>query len=336
MAKYARRRWSSGVVAATAVLALAGCGGTADSAEPTPRIETAFELPGDRVYPEGIAADARTGDIYVGSFADGTIYRAVPGAARAEVFLPGGTDGRKTANGLRVDRDGRLWVLDSTAGVAVYDIASRELLARFDVAGTGERFVNDIVITADGAAYITDSKTAVVYRIMPDDLARAITQGGRGELAPAFDLKPALEPHGPQAYTLNGITADAAGSYLLVVDSTGGDLYRVDLGDGASGTISKVALHGGDMSMGDGLELDGTNLRVGQNMKNTLARWTLTAEGISATREAELIDVTLAVPTTLAHIDDRTLVVSSQFDKGGPLGAGTPVTPFRVLSVTGI
>ncbi|TLF75165.1 SMP-30/gluconolactonase/LRE family protein [Nocardia cyriacigeorgica] len=335
MLQIARRRWSAAVIA-TAALAVAGCGADAESAQPAPRIDTAFELPGDRVYPEGIAADERTGDIYVGSFGDGTIYRAAPGAERAEVFLPSGTDGRKTANGLRVDRDGRLWVLDSTAGVAVYDIASRELLARFDVAGAGERFVNDIVITADGAAYVTDSKTAVVYRITADDLTRTIAQGGRGELTPAFDLKPALEPHGPEAYTLNGITADAAGSYLLVVDSTGGDLYRVDLGGDAGSPISKVALNSGDVAMGDGLDLDGSTLLVAQNTKNILARWTLAPDGTSATRAAELSDVTLAVPTTLVHDGDRTLVVSSQFDKGGPLGAGTPVTPFRILSVTGI
>ncbi|WP_148280758.1 SMP-30/gluconolactonase/LRE family protein [Nocardia cyriacigeorgica] len=335
MHQIARRRWSTALVAATAMLAAAGCGANADSAEQTPRIETAFELPGDRVYPEGIAADKRHGDIYVGSFADGTIYRSTPGADTAEVFLPSGTDGRRTANGLRVDRDGRLWVLDSSAGVAVYNIDSRELLARFDV-GAGEHFINDIVITADGTAYVTDSKTAVVYRITAGDLTRTIAQGGRAELAPAFDLKPALEPHGPEAYTLNGITADADGKYLLVVDSTGGDLYRVDLAAETPGPISKVVLNGGDVSMGDGLELDGTTLRVGQNVRNTLSRWTITPDGTSATREAELTDESLAVPTTLVHIDDRTLVVSSQFDKGGPLGPGTPVTPFRVLSVSDI
>ncbi|MBF6452934.1 SMP-30/gluconolactonase/LRE family protein [Nocardia cyriacigeorgica] len=330
------RRWSAAVFAATATLALAGCGGTAESAEPAPRIETAFELPGDRVYPEGIAVDERNGDIYVGSFADGTIYRAAAGAERADVFLPSGTDGRVTANGLRVDSAGRLWVTDSTAGVSVYDIASRALLARLDVPGSGERFVNDIAITADGTAYLTDSKRAVLYRVSPADLNRVIAGGGRGELTVGFDLNPVIEPHGPEAYTLNGITADAAGSLLLVVDSAGGDLYRVDLGSDAGGAIGKVDLNGGEVSMGDGLELDGTTLRVAQNMKNTVVRWTLTADGTGAKREAEVSDPTLAVPTTLVHIDDRTLVVASQFDKGGPLGPGTPATPFRILSVTGI
>ncbi|WP_280236398.1 SMP-30/gluconolactonase/LRE family protein [Nocardia cyriacigeorgica] len=324
-------RWSSALFAAVAGFAVAGCGSDAASSDQVPVIATAVELPGDRVYPEGIAADERSGDIFVGSFADGTIYRAAAGTERAEVFLPSGADGRKTANGLRVDREGRLWVLDSTAGVAVYDVAARSLLARFDVAGDVERFINDIVITADGTAYLTDSKRAVLYRITPDDLTRATTTGGRGELTPAIDLKPALEPHGPQAYTLNGITADAAGTYLLVVDSTGGDLYRVDLVD-ATAPIRKVTLNGGDLSLGDGLDLHGTTLRAAHNTDNTLTRWTITDNGATATRTAVVTDESLATPTTLVHTGERTLVVSSQFDKGGPLGPGTPTTPFRVIT----
>ncbi|MFE3446789.1 SMP-30/gluconolactonase/LRE family protein [Nocardia sp. NPDC059180] len=328
-------RWSAALFAAAAGLVVAGCGNETKGPDQAPAIGTAFELPGDRVYPEGIATDERNGDVYVGSFADGTIYRATAGAERAEVFLPSGTDGRETANGLRVDRNGRLWVIDSTTGVAVYDIASRGLLAHFDVTGAGERFVNDIVITADGTAYLTDSKRAVVYRVTPDDLVRTIAQGGRGELTPAYDVKPALEPHGPEAYTLNGITADAAGTYLLVVDSTGGDLYRVDL-TAATAPIRKVTLIGGELSHGDGLDLHDTTLRAAHNTDNTLTRWTLTDNGATATRTDVVTDESLSTPTTLVHIGDRTLVVASQFDKGGPLGPGTPTTPFRVLSVAGI
>ncbi|MEJ8642646.1 hypothetical protein WKI68_17065 [Streptomyces sp. MS1.HAVA.3] len=50
------------------------------------------------------------------------------------MFLPSGTDGRRTANGLRVDPLGRLWVTDSTTGVAVYDTATGARLAHFEVA----------------------------------------------------------------------------------------------------------------------------------------------------------------------------------------------------------
>ncbi|MGW3666617.1 hypothetical protein [Streptomyces sp. NPDC005141] len=44
----------------------------------------------------------------------------------------------------------------------------------------------------------------------------------------------------------------------------------------------------------------------------------------------------LRIPTTLVRRRGRTLVVRSQFDKGGPMGPGTPETPFTVAWVHGI
>ncbi|MFI5714495.1 SMP-30/gluconolactonase/LRE family protein [Nocardia sp. NPDC051750] len=328
-----RMRWSATALSLAACLSPLGCGTDSASNAPTVRVETAFELPGERVYPEGIAVDERTGDLYVGSFADGTIYRAAPGTSRAEVFLPAGTDGRRTANGLRVGPDGRLWVIDSTTGVTVYDLATRTALARYTVPGRAERFLNDIALTPDGTAYLTDSKRAAIYRITPAALTHTITAGGRAELTDSLDLAPALEPHDPAAYTLNGITADPTGSYLLTVDSTGGDLYRVDL---TTAAIRKVTLTGGDLPLGDGLDLHDNTLRVAHNTENTVTRWNLSPDGTSATRTAGYRDDTLATPTTLIHSADRTLVVASQFDRGGPLGPGTPDSPFRVLEVSGI
>lgn len=327
-------RCSTAFFSIAAALALTGCGHAAAPPQPS-RIDTAFELPGERVYPEGIAVDETTGDVYVGSFADGTIYRAGPGAHRAETYLPAGTDGRRTANGLRVDRHGRLWVIDSTTGVAVYDTGSRALLARFEVTGDAPRFVNDIALGPDGSAYLTDSRRAVVYHITPDALVRAIEGGGHGTLDRSFDLRAALEPYDPETYTLNGIVADATGSYLLTVDSTGGGLYRIDL-TSETGRVHRVMLDGGDLTLGDGLVLDGTTLWAAHNTDNTVTRWTVSADGTTATRTAVHRDDALGTPTTLARMPGYNLVVASQFDKGGPLGPGTPDTPFRVLSVSGI
>ncbi|MGW5387701.1 SMP-30/gluconolactonase/LRE family protein [Nocardia sp. NPDC003963] len=333
MPHHIHRHWTTAALAAAVAIVLAGCG-TADPA-PATRVDTAFELPGERVYPEGIALDERGGDFFIGSYADGTVYRAATGTGRAEVFLPAGTDGRRTANGLRADPAGRLWVIDSTAGVAVYEISSRRLLARFDVTGAGERFVNDIALGPDGSAYLTDSRRHLVYRVTPAELARAVSGDGHSGLNPYLDLADALEPHDPAAYTLNGIVADPSGAYLLTVDSTGGDLYRIDLTRNPA-TAQRVTLTGGDLTLADGLDLHGDTLRAAHNTADTLSSWTLSENGRTATRTAEYHDDALTTPTTLIHTTDRTLVVASQFDSGGPLGPGTPTTPFRVLSISGI
>ncbi|WP_068059772.1 SMP-30/gluconolactonase/LRE family protein [Nocardia xishanensis] len=317
------------IAALALAAALSGCG----SPDEGPRIATAYELPGDRVYPEGIARDARTGDTYVGSYTTGAVYRATPGAQKAEVFLPAGADGRKTANGMKVDGAGRLWVTDSTAGVDVYDTATRALIAHFDVPGPDPRFVNDVVITPDGSAYITDSTRAVVYRVTPDQVTAAAAQGRRGELTPRFELAGVIEPREQGGFSLNGLVADSAGRYLLVVDMVGGDLYRVDLT--ADAPIRKVDLRGGDLINADGLELRGDTLWAAHNKTNTISRWTLTEDGAAARLDEQLTDESLGIPTTLVRDDDRTLVVASQFDKGGPMGEGTPGV-FRIVAVNGI
>uniref|UniRef100_A0AAU2JTK0 SMP-30/gluconolactonase/LRE family protein n=1 Tax=Streptomyces sp. NBC_00049 TaxID=2903617 RepID=A0AAU2JTK0_9ACTN len=294
------------------------------------RISTAFSIPGAKVYPEGIAADARTGTVYVGSYADGTVYRARPGRPEADVFLPSGTDGRHTANGLRVDARGRLWVTDSTSGVSVYETATGTRLARFEVASAGPRFVNDLTITPDGTAYLSDSVRNVIYRVTPAQLA-----AGGGSLTEAYDLTAALRPRPEGTFALNGIVSDRAGRYLLTVDMTMGDLLRVDL---ATGAVRRVALTGGDLKAGDGLDLaaDGT-LRVAHNTTNTLTRWRLTADGTRGRLTRTITDPSLQIPTTLTHTRGRTLVVRSQFDKGGPLtpSTGTPTT-FTIAAVRGL
>ncbi|MET7461018.1 SMP-30/gluconolactonase/LRE family protein [Nonomuraea sp. NPDC005501] len=300
-------------------------------------ISTAFELPGNRVYPEGVTADPRTGDLYAASFTDGTVFRMTHGNRVAETFLPAGADGRHTANGLEADRAGRLWVTDSTRGVAVYDMRTRALLARFEVAGEEPRFVNDVAVGPDGSAYLTDSVRAVVYRVTPRQLARA--RGGRAPLTPYADLSGLPGPVAPGTYTLNGIVADPAGRYLLTADMTGGGLYRIDLAGRATGAtraVRKVALEGGDMVHADGLELRSGTLWVVHNTVNAISRWRVARDGSAARVEKRVTDEALQLPTTLAWHPDGLYVVRSQFDKGGPMGDGTPTLPFTVALVRGL
>ncbi|MBH5335857.1 SMP-30/gluconolactonase/LRE family protein [Streptomyces pactum] len=294
------------------------------------RVSTAYVLPGDRVYPEGIGADPRSGALYVSSFTTGTIYRITPGRQAAEVFLPAGTDGRTTAGGLKVDRAGRLWVVDR-GGVSVYATGTRRLLARFETAGPGS-WLNDVALAPDGTAYLTDSTLGVVHHVTPAQLRKAMATGRPAALHTAFDLAAALDGL-PPGFALNGIAADPSGRYLLTVDMVGGGLYRLDP---ASGGVSRVDLHGAVLTHADGLELRHGTLWVAHNSSNTISRLRLSADAGSARLERRLTDPALQVPTTLVRRDGHLLVVRSQFDKGGPMGPGTPEAPFTVAAVHGI
>ncbi|MFI5861850.1 superoxide dismutase [Streptomyces sp. NPDC051546] len=99
-----------------------------------------------------------------------------------------------------------------------------------------------------------------------------------------------------------------------------------------------MALTGGDLKTADGLDLaPGGVLRAARNTRNTLSRWQVSADGARARLVRTLTDPSLQIPTTLARVPGRTLVVRSQFDKeGGPMPSadGAP-TAFTVAAVRG-
>jgi len=75
-----------------------------------------YALPGNEVYPEGVAYRPDTGEFFVGSTTDGTVFRGNVGepGAEAEIFLEPGKDGRTAATGMKVDPEGQLLVAEAT------------------------------------------------------------------------------------------------------------------------------------------------------------------------------------------------------------------------------
>src|SRR5215212_3938337 len=121
----------------------------------------------DACYPEGIAADNESGNFYVSSFSNGSIYSGNVNSSDVplEVFLPGGQDGRTRAIGLKLDDEGRLYIAGGDTGkVFIYDTASKELVSSFDAPNAG--FLNDLAINPKtGDIYITDSFVPTLWRI---------------------------------------------------------------------------------------------------------------------------------------------------------------------------
>src|SRR5687767_5927348 len=126
---------------------------------------SSYVLPGDRVFPEGIAYQQATGDFYVGSTTDGSILRGNIARPEAEVWLPGATEGLTGTRGMKVDSAGRLFVSAGPQGMMyVFNTTDKRLLTKLSTNLQGS-FINDVSIAPDGAAYFTDSRLPNVYKV---------------------------------------------------------------------------------------------------------------------------------------------------------------------------
>jgi len=288
------------------------------STQESPTSAVQFTLPGKAVYPEGIAYDPATGDFYVGSTRSGTVYRGNvrDGPGELEVFLPGGTDGRTSVTGMKVDEYGRLFVAGrSTGRVFVYDMASGRLIKALETPPSDNTLINDVAVT-DDAAYFTDSFRPILFRVplAPDSV---------GEMEAWLELGGTSIPYG-NGFNLNGIAATADGRYLLSVHFDSGNLYRIDT---RTHEVVEVDLGRTRLTTGDGLWLEGTTLYVVREDPASVVTLALSDDLASGEPTATLTHPSFSLPTTLAKVNDRLLVVNSQLN-GTP-----PELPFSVTSL---
>jgi WD40 repeat protein len=282
-------------------------------------LPTRYVLPGDRVFPEGIAYDQASGSVFVSSTTDGTIFRGDDSEETLAAFLAPGADGRTTAVGLEVDDDGHLFVAGGATGfVWVYDGATGALIERMS-GGSSPTFINDIAVDGDGVAYITDSMSPVIYRVIPD---------GAG----GYTLERWLALTGtPIVYTtgfnLNGIVVSQNNRYLFTIQSNTGKIFRIDI---ATKEIVQVDVGGAVFTAGDGLWLRGTSLYVLQNQQALITEIRLQPNQARGTVVSSTTDESFRFPTSLVGARGRFLVVNSQFDRRA---SGTPVLPFTVSVV---
>ncbi|MFI7487686.1 SMP-30/gluconolactonase/LRE family protein [Micromonospora echinaurantiaca] len=275
------------------------------------------------VRPEGIAVTP-TGTMYVTSVSDGAVYRGHVRDRELRPFLTAGTDGRTRAAGVRLDRQGRIFVAGWDTGALFVHAPDGTLLARRAAAGAA---LNDLAIT-DDAVYVTDSAGGGLWRA-------ELADGRVGDLVPW--LPAAAFPAAPGF--LNGIVVADGGRIALVADQGSGEpgserLWRVDL-VARSATVVNVA--GGQLGA-DGLLLDGERLYAVVNFPDGAGGWSFavnlalldadrrTARVVRQSGTAGLAQS----PTTIARDADRLLWVNSQ------LNAAAPAPPFTVTVVPGL
>ena len=258
--------------------------------------------------PEGIVSGRGT-DFYVGSLADGSIYKGDYRTGAGEILVDAPPDGR-IAVGLAFDpRTDYLFVAGQTLGEAyVYDTITGESVAKYNLTLRGAGFVNDVIVTKD-AAYFTDSFQAQLYRLplAPD-----------GSLPPPGIVETIALPaeFGSAGFNANGIEATPDGKVLILVHSGLGALYRFDTE--FEETI-EIELGGATVNFGDGLLLEGKTLYVVQNQLNEIAVVQLAPDLYSGEVVGTLTNENFDIPTTVAGFGNALYAVNARF--------GTPATP---------
>lgn len=260
----------------------------------------------DGFQPEGIAID-HAPVAYLGSLADGSIYRADLRSGRGKVISRGpGTP----SVGLKMD-DGKLYVAGGAAGDArVVDTRSGRVLKSYQLAD-GEAFVNDVVLTRD-AAWFTDSLNPVLYRV---------PRSGNGEPATVPLTGDLVYQDG---FNVNGITRTPDGKGLLVVQSNTGGLFRVDPRSGRTRQVDVDTT----LTNGDGMLLEGRTLYVVQNRANTVTELRLDREASTGRVTGRITDDRFDVPTTVARFGDRLYLPNARFGT-----TPEPTTEYRIVAV---
>lgn len=215
--------------------AMIGLGSLSARAEPA-----SVELPGPRAFPESITSSA-DGGRYVSSIASGGVLRIPRGATAAESFIePGAYDTRSTFGVLADETSNTLWVCSNDAsplGVPGPNAIKGSFLKGFDLkTGVGKfsaalpgprTLCNDIAIGPDRSLYVTNTFAPEILRLSPG--------------APKLEVwatDPRFEPP-KNGGGLDGISFGPDGN-IYVNTFTAGDLFRVEVKDGAPGKISKL------------------------------------------------------------------------------------------------
>ncbi|MFC9845979.1 SMP-30/gluconolactonase/LRE family protein [Streptomyces sp. NPDC060223] len=284
------------VLGGATLAVVAGTGaGTANAAASKASWPTEFPLP-DGFLPEGITI-GRKPYAYLGSRVNGAILRTDLRTGAGEVIFAGATG--LVSVGLKLDDDGLLYVAGSTGIARIHDSRTGELVATHQLTEATGHFINDVILLGD-RAWFTDSSDAVLYGV----------PRGRGGAVRTLPLTGDWVQT-PDAFNANGIVDTPDGRGLIVVKSTPGELYNVNV---KTGYATRITLVGADTVVnGDGLVRIGRTLYVVQNRLNLVTVFDLDAKATTATLRRSITDPRFDVPTTAARFGNRLYLVNARF-----------------------
>jgi hypothetical protein len=135
-------------------------------------VSVAFTVPEKDLVPEGITYDLGTHQFFISSVNRNKVV-AINEKGIARDFLKSGQDGILQTLGMKVDvQKRRLWVVSnnlennrSESFVHIFDIESGNLIKKFILEKDSIHLFNDIALTSNGDAFITDSYSDVIYMV---------------------------------------------------------------------------------------------------------------------------------------------------------------------------
>jgi sugar lactone lactonase YvrE len=311
-------RWSAALVALVLPFVPASAGATTHAGSDTSdRVVDRIDLP-NGWQPEGITTD---GDhLYVGSLANGAIWKANPSNGHGRV-LAQGVSGRVAA-GVEYDPwHNLIWVAGgATNTIRAHNARTGRVRATYTFPSATPRFLNDLVVTRKGV-FATDSSSNQELAVVPfrkDGSLRparaARTLALTGDLAYTAD---------PTDFELNGIVRKRG--RLLAVQSNTGKLFRINK---RTGVTHAVDLGGYTLTNGDGLEVHRRTLFAVRNQNELVAQLHLNRRLTRATLVRELTSTDFDFPTTVALQDGHLWAVNARFTT-----PPTPTTPYWVTRV---
>jgi hypothetical protein len=283
----------------------------------------ARRLPAEVALPGGFAPEditsGRGASFYVGSLADGAVYRGSFVTGKGKVLVRG--EQGRLAVGVHVDRRNRLWVTGGFLGdTRVYDAATGSLLASYQLAPAGSGFVSDVHVTAR-AAYFTDSFVQQMY-VVRLDAGGALPGQDRVETVPLRgDVT--YVPGTGNDFDLNGI-ARFAGRLIMGQTNTG-RLFTVDP---ATGVLTEIDLGGERIVGADGIAVRGNKLYAALNFPQQVAVVALqrgSSGRLTGKVTRTITDPRFDIPTAVAHFGGGVYALNARF--------GTPVTPDTAYQV---
>lgn len=276
---------------------------------------TSYELPGEGLFPEGVAYHAGSGAAFVTGAGNGALYRIDLASGDVDTGWAPGTRPPFGAIGLAAGAED-LWVAGGMTGEIVrVDIATGDTEATLATPEAEATFLNDLTVAPNGDVYVTDSNRPVLFRI----------PAGSDTVESWLDLEGTPVPFG-EGINLNGIVVSDDGRHLITVHMSSGTLYRIDV---ANRDVVQVDLGGATVDGGDGLVLDGTTLYVVQNGPDQVTVVELEDDLASGAVAGVLADERLTDAATAAKVGDALLVTNAQFSAM----QGEPELPFTLSVV---